>query len=215
MALTTGLNPERARADINNFQNEYFAAISKCDDALEAFLDLLEINWASPKAVEFYQRFADRLSETFYSKPTEEGNKIVEGAIEAFNSISSANGGSTISDFGMMGVGAGSHEFKEEIDGDVGMNIANVSTAIPEFKQGVESGLNDLANVPKQIAFYDPAGEQAATYETGIIRVHDYIDQTVNTLISIVNTAIAEEQDNINLGKQGAVDAMEYNAPTS
>ena len=93
------------------------------------------------------------------------------------------------------------------------MNIANVAVAAIDFKTDVTAGLDELINVPKQIAFYDPAGEQAATYETGIVRVHNYIESTENLLVGLVQTAIQEEQNNINLGKEASVQAMEYSAP--
>ena len=210
--LTTGLNPDRAKADITNFQDEYFTATAKCEKALTDFLAILEENWASPNAVSFQQNYQDRWIDAFVNRPNAEGNKIVDGAVEAFNSISSANGGPTIS-IGARMNGYPGVNIKEEIDGEIGMNIANVAVALNEFKANLTDALTDLINVPKEIAFYDPAGEQVATYQTGILAVHNYIDSTQNLVAGLVGTAITEEQNNINLGKQGSVDALEYIAP--
>lgn len=210
----TGLNPSQAKVDISNFQSEFFAATDKCAGAVDSLIEGLLINWASPKAVEFMKSNEEKIIEAFYSHPTAVCDEIVTGAINAFNSISASQGGATIADFGHMGIGVGGFELYPEIDGNVGMNIANVRTLLSAFEAGVESGLVDYDNLPTTIAFYDPSGSMAASYSTKIKTLANEIRNTTKDIVNSIKTAITEEQDNTNLGKQAAVDAMDGVAST-
>ena len=205
----TGLNPSKARADIANFQSEFFSAANKCADGVMNLMDGLAINWASPNAVEFATNYEDKIIDTFFSHPTDVCNEIVDRAEAAFNSISTSQGGPSLGGVPRMGIGAGGFTLNEEIGGDVGMNIENVKGLISTFETEIEAGLKAYDALPTSIAFYDPAGSVAAAFDTKIKALAQEIADTSRALVGSIQAAIEEEQNNTNLGKEGAVEAFD------
>ena len=205
----TGLNPHQAREDIANFQSEFFGAANKCADGVVNLMDGLAINWASPNAVEFAKGYEDKIIDTFFSHPTDVCNEIVDRAEAAFNSISTSQGGPALGGVPRMGIGAGGFTLYEEIGGDVGMNIENVKGLISTFETEIEAGLNAYDALPTTIAFYDPSGSMAASYQTKIKALAQEIAEMSKALVTSIQTAIEGEQNNTNLGKEGAVEAFD------
>ena len=92
--------------------------------------------------------------------------------------------------------------------GIVGMNIVQARYARDDFKDQVMKFLDDLNNMPMDIALYDPSGEMKAAFKKLIT---DFISEMTDELTAVsadMDVALETEENRIELAKEQATQTM-------
>jgi len=213
----TGLNPSEAKSNIDAFVNAMNATAMIFLNGGNALFGNLKETWCSPRAVEFGDKFSYKLYDNTVAAIEDAARLIARNAETAYNTISIANGG------GSLGANYGSQptqgsqgyfgSLKESgASGIVGMNMMQVELALVVYGEAVEKGLAALAAVPTNIAFYDPNGEQQATYKAEIEKVKNTLEETINSMLDEIEAAMETEHNSLVLAKENATSALSGNA---
>ena len=112
---------------------------------------------------------------------------------------------------GAIGIGVPSVKDVSE-NGVVGMNHAQVKLYVTIFQEGVNKFLNELDEVPINIAFYDPNGDLQASYRNEINKMRNKITEIFDSARKDIGNALDEEIDTILLAKENATDVLTTNA---
>ena len=209
----TGLNPAEAKANIDAFVNAMNEVAMIFLNGGNALFGNLRETWCSPRAVEFGDKYSYVLYDSTFTAIKDAAMLIARNAETAYNTISIANGG------GYLGANYGSQPVpsiqgyfgnlnETGTSGIVGMNLMQVQLALVVYGEAVEKGLNALAAVPTNIAFYDPNGEQQATYKAEIEKVKNNLEETINSMLDEIEAAMETEQNSLILAKESATDAL-------
>jgi len=208
----TGLNPQVAQLDLEEFtRSMYYVQEELYDEFLQMMWDL-SLNWFSPKAVEFGSNYIPRLSDLLNSIMTR-ADHIRQMATDAYNNLATSNGIGAIDSFypeTRTGNYFTNTTFKEAGDsGVVGMDVEKVKgTIVPNGYHGIKAALAKFDDVPLTIAFYDPDGEMKAKYKTIINMLKMDAMNLVNEIVRTIMTALEEEQAIIVASKEEAANAM-------
>lgn len=206
--MFTGFDPTLAKSNIDSFESSAKEAYSTCS---KAFYDLktgLLETWCSPKAVEFSEKYADKIGSvlvTFMSSY----NIILANAERAYNTIALANGYSTIAvrptNYSMT-----KYEFnlRSEKYGIVGMNIMQVKLLLESFNNDVKKVFEMLDELPMDIAFYDPEGAQVQAYKDEITKLKAKIFDVMTLINTDIKSAIETESNDIRLAKEQATQTL-------
>ena len=227
-----GLSPEQARDQLHSFGCDCTDIIGHFfrRDGFHPFRDALYEAWCSPKAQEFGKTHLTKLL-MIEQDITKTAHNIIARATNAYNKLATSNGLSpidwsewgldysdgnlTIGDptlsyvFDYIGKdGDGNYLRAVSPDGIVGMNKNRVKQALDNLNVAVNTCINELNNLPMDIAFYDPNGEMQAGFKELIKDMISEIHDVMNEIKKEINTAINEESDAIELAKNQAVEAM-------
>lgn len=222
----TGFNPQMARGSILETYDDLRVVYTLMGNITSDFFKELSENWASPRAVEFGVKYGKVMNDLLEELLTYRAS-FAQKAIDAYNNYASVNGAPTfydnigggiayISDFVESGGDLVSYTkgvdfnqvsgfFKEELNGVVGINVKNatdVVTDLANFGNNILTGngsygMTGLNQIDLSIAFYDPSGEVAANYKSMLESLINKIDESYNSMVSDIRTAIETEVDNI------------------
>ena len=172
----TGINPETAKRNIEDFVKQASAAGAYLCYAYVDLFDKLESNWFSQNALEFSNTVNSLVGDAFNDYKTYIKN-IYNGAIEAYNYVAASNGlptngdssNSTFSSLESSMDYFNSMALKDvSSDGITGMNINNVRTAKDEFLGISKEGENRLEQISSGIALYDDDNAQQEAFKSTI-----------------------------------------------
>ncbi len=224
----TGFNPEQVKKEIADFALEAGNACADVDEAYGTFFYEMKNYWASPKAVEFSETYMPRIK-GLIDEMSDAIKRIVEGVVEAYNSVATANGTPTAIDvdtiiFDVYGYKDSfgtkdangifiSGGLSADNNGLVGMNISAVrDIVIPEFTASINKEVNDLYEIPTSIAFYDEDGSQHQAYESNIRGFVEKFNELNESLFASMKEALETETNNVLLAKQQATDSFTSSA---
>lgn len=209
MSDFTGYGPQEAKKNIQDFYDVTRSAIYRLNHAYENFFRDLYSDWASPKAVEFNQKYNVTIAEQiqFFSDTIE---KVVDSAIEAYNSNALANGGAMVFiDRTPFPQTRGINLKEVTYGGLVGMDVIGVQVDLEHYQTSVDEVFTILDNLPMNIAFYDPDGAQAAAYKTAIKTASDKVQTEISNLIKDVQLAIEEETKKVEDAASNASETLQ------
>ena len=209
----TGINTDQARKDIRFFDNSCFYAHYEFSMTMHHLFDVLSAKWASPKAVEFFNNYIGEILE-LSSEFRTTYKHIVSGAVAAATQLAVVNG--TTFEYGDNTIEAGEIESayggyepcKEELNGQVGMDVEGVKNALGIFDTEVKKVVKAIDSLPEGIAFYDPEGNMVGSYNRNIKDLEVKFTDLFNGMIADLKNAIESESDNILLAKQKATETM-------
>ena len=193
MSNFTGYSPTEAKNNIKYFYDVTRSAILQLNHAYENFFRSLYLDWSSPKAVEFNQKYNVTLAEQiqFFSDTIE---SIVDKAEAAYNENAFANGGGyIIIDRTPFPETRGIDLSAVNYGGLVGMDVIGVQVDLDHYKASVDEVIKVIDNLPMNIAFYDPDGSQANAYKTAITTARNKVYDEISNLIKDIEAAIENE----------------------
>ncbi len=204
----TGLNPGKARTDIENIN----AGVTQVQKTFvvdsEKFNEELGKLWYSPRALEFDEVVVPMMEE-INNKIIEFNEDTVSRCVGAYNRIAPAHGESQISIASGPYMTASYAKLQEiSPSGVVGMEVDKVKTCVSEYISKMNALANDLPNLPDTIAFYDTDGSLANSCKTNIQKLRDSIGDYSETIIEKVSVCIAEEVMKVEQGRANAQDAL-------
>ena len=209
----TGLDVERAKADIQRFRIHCGDVVSSFNNSIFDLSHVLSKKWASSVAVEFSDKYNRKLSELFNEFRTTYLH-IESGAVEAAGILANANGldfsyhDETVGTGERREVGSNVFVCYENIDGVVGMDTESVKLALDVFKTQYKSALEELNEIPDGIAFYDPNGQMVGGYNRNVSEFRVKFSELFDEIAKSLEGYIATETDNILLAKEQATQAM-------
>lgn len=208
MADFTGFNPTQAKNEVETLKGVIRAANR---DLWQLFggidINLKEI-WASPKAVEFGSTYAPQISElcTTYAN---NGTTIISNAVRAIGTIARANGSSCVIDPEEIIAFTANNNFKEEKDGVVGMNVAQVELYLQEFDNKLKTFYNDFSRLEEMdISLFDPSGSLKAAFKAMLTSFETSFNETIEAIKKAINTATTTEINTVRLAKESAASEM-------
>lgn len=226
----TGLNSELAETQIDNFARETLKLFGDYNAATNFFIYYLGVNWSSPKAIDFYNKYGPKMwaiRENFNILRS----KIAIDAVDAFNDMASANDISVIEIPFSVNPNVGeyvdesdytpseyfdfnplreivSNPYKESNDGKVGMNIEKVKVIYEIFQEKMKTFISALSNISTDFALYDPDGSIQASYKSRINKMVETISDTVTEMYKEIDSALETEQNIIIAAVQQANDML-------
>ena len=218
MAEFTGLNPEEARMQIENFFDEIsITSWNFCEFGMDSFIKGLKTAWCSPKAKEFGEKYFPKLY-AIYDNCLTTATNICISAVAAYNYLATSNNTQTMSADGFENgkqkelIESKKGMLLDEIspNGVVGMNVAQVKMYLEVFKGNVDTFIRDMTSIRDNvdIAFYDPNGEMKAAYKTLIQKLIDNVTDLTSSMYTDLYHAFNDETDTILLAKDNAVSTM-------
>lgn len=212
----TGFNPEQAIRDISSTSEWLFSGYREYFDFCKSFINNLGDKWASPKAVEFGEKYMPLIKEAIlYMLKVQ--TSFDKSAREAYNIIARSNG------YPLMHVSKEGQEvvnevaslmdgefkpFREEYVGTVGMNINQAKEVLNTFISNTSVAIKDFESAPVEVAFFDPSGEMATAFRNEINNIKEKVTSLAESIENEVKGAMEEETNTILLAKQNATDTM-------
>lgn len=212
MADFTGFNPMDAKTNIGMLESELTSAYIALSDAFNVIENDVSENWASPNAVQFATNYVPKFNE-LKRLFAERGNSIMNNSVQAVNYMAMANGTSFSVEVVELKFTENTNNFKEEINGIVGMNVEKVVNLIEgEF----EAQLSKFYTICEElktldIALYDPEGTLKESYRAFLSSFEQELNETVHNIYTILAAAINTEINAINISKTSAADEMAAN----
>ena len=211
MADFTDFNPERAQVDMNNLTELCNVSRVQLINTFGEFLTEVPELWASPKALEFGNTYVPRLCDIYVTYCTNM-NKIMHDVAQAIDIVAAAHGASSrardnVNDFSTSSDWI--NNFKEEKDGNVGMNIILVKRRLDVLKEQVDKFYELMdAITTLNMALYDPDGAQQAAYKELLRNFKEEMDQAIADITTTINGAVETEENNIRIAKESAASTM-------
>ncbi len=209
----TGLDIERAKHDIENFDSMASTALMNLHNCFYNLYTYLNEHWASPVAVQFTSKNSQEINELNKNMGTTIAH-IVNGAISAAENLAEANGVSfpLKSEKNFAGVtsfsGVPCEPCKDQLNNITGMDAEGVKQAIIIFRRNIMVALDEIDSLPNGIHFYDPSGDMVGGYNRGVDsfkqEYRNLAEQTYTEMKSYIET----EADNILLAKQNATQTL-------
>lgn len=218
----TGFNPEQAKVDINNFQNNGYRVGVYLEDAFKKLFEDLYYYWCSPNAVAFdekhHEASCNMISEVVYSVEA-----LYIKFVSGYNEMARANGvdfydsdgdrheGGTI----ISSVGRRSETYLDFPNlrsagktGAVGMNVKKAQETLENFKTNILTVLSYIDKITSTIAFFDENGEIQPLIKTEISNLKRKIDNDVTTIVDEITKAFEIEEDTILLAQQKSTQTL-------
>ncbi len=192
-----GLNPGKARADIEGINASVTALQKNLVTASNAFFGELTNLWYSPIAVEFGMKVLPLIKD-IDNEIISFNDKTIAKCVAAFNRIASAHGTGSISVAAgpyLMGDYASMRETGP--DGTVGMKVEPTRVCMETYISAISGVASALSGVPDRIAFYDTDGSLASACATNISSLRGKIESAINTIRSIVEPQLTEEAQKV------------------
>ena len=212
MADFTGYTPYEAKTTIQMLENVLTNAYIALGDAFNVIENEVSEYWASPNAVQFANNYVPKFNE-FKRLFVENGNSMISNIVQAVNYMSMANGSSFSIEAIELKFVETTSNFKEEIDGVVGINVDKVINLI---SGDFESNLSKFYYMCEElktldIALYDPEGTLRETYRSFLSSFERDLNETVHSIYTALKIAIDNETNNIKIAKESAADVMASN----
>ena len=208
----TGFDPQRAKTTIELLYNiAVEQGLYRVGKSVSDFFLYLNSFWYSPKAVEFYDYYAERIRQLLKS-----ANKtiidICNAATSAYNIHASVNGLPTITFDKQPTIFFEEGGYKkleaQSPDGLVGMNRYYVKQVISDFKVGIAEGISKLSTVPMRIDLFDPESMQRETFNNTIKDMSETIISELTSMANDVGRQIETEENAISRASDQAISAL-------
>ena len=230
----TGFNPTEARNNIETTTEKLSNIL--CDGIISEtnnFFGLVSKFWASPKAIEFGEKYTselDTISRHFlllirsFSKKAVEaydsyarvnGTPAFSGefADKANNFVdlineTDANGETVIGTlYGELDLAA--VQFKENLAGVVGINTLEIDNVCDDFfNVKVPAILSLFDEVNMSVAFYDPSGEVAAAYQNEVKALKEEASELFTNMANDIKQAIETERNTVMIAATQSADIL-------
>ena len=221
-----GLNPTKAKEDIDTFEAAGMQVYNYVRDANRKFVSDLSSNWHSARAVNFATENLGNLYDAQNSIYRLINNLTVK-AYEAYNALASSQGEAqlscdrtalqegtlptdTMEDFDVDSTGSPFKEMDSGKNNEVGMYVTNVQTIImPEWTNSITKVVEtDLSAIPNTIAFYDTDGSIQLAYRTGIEAAQAALSAQLTAVHNAINSVVESEIDLTNTGASNSASAL-------
>lgn len=208
----TGFDPQTAKNTIDSLYNiAVEQGLERIEKSISDFFFYLNSFWYSPKAVEFYDYYAENIRQLM-----ERANKtiinICNAATNAYNIHASVNGLPTITFDRQPKIyleDGGYKKLEEKSsDGLVGMNRYYVKQVISDFKVGLASGISILATVPMKIDLFDPESIQRSEFNKTIRDMSESIMSELTSMANDVGRQIETEENAISRASDQAISLL-------
>ncbi len=208
MADFTGFNPAHATHEIETLREVLGDARYLLSDAFTVIAsDIAEV-WASPKAKEFGGTYVPQMNDLLESYTTN-ATSILKNVVRAIEIMANANGASFNGDFADMGSVEVCDNFKEEKDGIVGMNVAQVELYQDTFKDQLKAFFTAFAQVDAlDISLYDPHGSLKQAFKTLLTEFETKLNELVESINKAIQFATLSEINTIRIAKNDAATTM-------
>lgn len=213
----TGIDIENALLHRYSFIDSYRGALTSLLKCFNYLFDGLYWIWCSPNAVTFSQKY-NVSAVNIYVDTLEKFDILCNNLLRACNLIATANGYSQIVDqehpaFVYDGAVRGEALFKNLVashptNGASGMNVIQVKLTLSQFDNLKEKALNCFADIPTNVAIYDPDGAQAQTIADTINETKSQLESIFLSITADIKSYIETEQNNIKLAKTNVVQTM-------
>ncbi len=210
----TGLDIERAKYDIEEF--ETLASRSRMDlhNSFYKLYTFLNEHWASPAAVQFTRKNAQEINE-LNKDMGKTAADIVDGAISVAENLAEANDASFTlrsernfaRDPGGF-YGEPCEPCKETLYNITGMDVEGVKEAIKIFRTSINIALDEIDSLPNGIHFYDPNGDMVGGYNRGVDSFKQKYRNLAEQTYSAMRSYIETEADKIFRSKQNATNTL-------
>jgi len=200
-----GINWDEVNAQANDIMKYFFNLKEDLYNKTNNFAFELSNYWASGNAAKFEGLLNQKL-ETIEHKVVDCENdtkNYLSSAVDIYSSTFNAGGKLYV-----QPIGASFDEianvFKETVNGITGMNKDATNTCVENYKNSVNTIIDEFnANVSSiHLSIMDAAGVQSEAFSGILNRMKTEINQKIDEMISYIETAKAEEQDNLALAKQ-------------
>ena len=195
-----GLNPEKAKNNINHFFEEGEHAAVRLGTAFTYLSDQLKINWASPNAVSFGQATTPQVSgimDDFCHLIYD----ICCSATNAYNAVAASQGETSIGFDRSVSTFAIEFDLSDNKNGNVGMEMRVIRDyVIPEFNKLIKDAITDIESLPTEIALYDDEDSQQHYFQTGIKAFGQRVTATVEDINGKITDECEREMGSTNLG---------------
>ena len=209
MANFTGFNPTQGKADIESMHSILEKANIDLYNALLIITARIPEVWASPNALEFGKTYGPKMTElkTTFGK---NANVIQSNVIRAVQTMANENGFGFFDETADIYVSDYDQEnYKEEKDGIVGMNVAQVELYLSTFDEKLNTFYQSFAQVEAlDIALYDPNGSLKAAFKSMLTQFENDLNETVTAMQNAIKAAMETETNNIRLAKESAAETM-------
>ena len=213
----TGLNPDRTLQELRVFQDAMQSIATTFENGGKVLFETLQNSWFSPRAMEFASKYSASLYETTVTAVEINADRIEDAIIRAFNAMSAANGGSTITppDRAYPSIQKTFGQLREYgPNGEMGMDADAVTNAMAAYEGAVRTGLGDLNNVPVSLAMYDKNGQLRASYIQTITTMKQLISQITSDMLASLKRYVSEEQSLLDNAVVRSAEAIEDGAVT-
>ena len=213
----TGLNPSITIQELRTFREAMLDVANIFEQGGRVLFETLQNSWFSPRAMEFASKYSGTLYETTVTTVEVNADRIEDAVINAFNSMSAANGGSTITPqnrvypsiqktFGQL------REYGPS--GEMGMDSDIVNSAVIGYEATVRTGLNALNSLPLSLDLYDNNGQLRASYNQVINTVRQLISEITSDMVNSLKRYVNEEQTIVENAVSQSVEALESGVGT-
>ena len=206
----SGMNPTQAIQDINVFAQAMQSIANTMRKAGTLLFENLSNNWYSPTAVEFSKNYSSVLFDNTVTVIERNADAIIAAAVDSFNAISLANGGSTIPAYNRnYPLGENNFGFLKEAGlNGVGMNVDGVKQALVEYYRYINTGLSALDSVPNNLALYDMSGSIQVTFQNCIAKIKEVVNSAFIDISKILNGVIDNELNKLSSATQKSAEAI-------
>lgn len=215
----TGFNPEQAAKSLSNVGAQMYDILSSYYGYNRYFFHELSSKWASPRAVEFGQKFQPMVANSakdilkFYRSVMIKATDAYD-ALAKSNSIVGTTARPAILDTSYVAEqmseldSLSNNNFKDNYYGTVGMNILDAEKVLENYTRNMRDIIGSLNDIPLDIAFYDPGNEMALAYKNALNELKDKISSITQDIDKEVRIAMTEEINTILIAKKEATHTM-------
>ena len=203
-----GLNPGKAKADIENINAGICGVQRKLIDITSTFFTDLSNAWYSPKGIEFQGKVLPKI-ESINDQIIGFNDKTITKCVAAFNRLASAHGTGGIAVNPGPYLGTEYAMMKDaDPEGKVGMSVSQVKTITENYVAALSSVVGGLSSVPSRIAFYDTDGAFAGACQSNVEALRALVEDATAEIRNLVDTASNEETARTEQGAQTAASQM-------
>lgn len=203
-----GLNPRKAKGNINYFVNRVQNACNNLSNAFNELFDNLYDNWCSPNAAIFASTYNDLIAD-ITKDISDRVSSIVSNACGAYNQVARANGLSTICCNANI-------YFNKDVkkllsvssDGNVGMKITKTENILNDFIIKIEACFNEFDSLPSSIALYDDDNGIHHSYSTRIKELGEKVEKYINNVVIEIRNEIEAEKENLLNAKNNSTNIL-------
>ena len=203
-----GLNPGRAKADIENINVGICGVQRKLVEITGKFFADLSNAWYSPKGIEFQGKVLP-IIEDINDQIIAFNDKTITKCVSAFNRLAAAHGTGSISVSTGPYAGGDYAMMKDTSpEGKVGMSVSQVEAIVDNYTAALASVVGGLSSVPARIAFYDTDGAFAGACQSNVEALKNLVESAISTIRTTVTVASEEETKKVQQAAQTAASQL-------
>ena len=203
-----GMNPEELKQRIEAvYQRGIDLIMNPLGEATVDFFSSIRYAWFSPKAVEFYDKHADRIVQSINDVVKTLHDYCLKAA-DAYNIMAFANGLPTFEANLYPAKILTLPKTEDNLNGEVGMDTISVQYVLDIFERKVRIKLNNFDKLPQYLPVYDANNAMQNAYRQAIANLKTRFTEEFEYLMNDIKYYIETAERNVNVSSRKAFEAL-------